>query len=136
LWLVDGGKCVQFDGDLDDYKRMLMEARRGRREGSNNAKNTAETPRTDKKADRKARADARAALSHLRKNVQNAEKQVNLLILEKKNIEEKLADPIVYSGPNEDLTRLQIQLGKVEKKLQNAERAWLEAESQLENTNV
>lgn len=137
LWLVDDGKCVQYDGDLNDYKRLLMETRRGRREASNNTQDsTRAAPRIDKKAERKARADARAASNNLRKSVQTAEKEVHRLTQEKEKIEKKLADPKVYSNSSEDLTRLQIQLGKVEKKLENAEQAWLTAESKLEVTNT
>jgi len=127
LWLVEGGKCTQFDGDLDDYKRLLMEARRSRRGGGE--KTAEKSPRVDKKAERKARADARAASNQMRKNAQKSEKEVARLALEKEKIEKKLADPGLYEGTNDDLTRLQIHLGKIEKKLHQAESAWLEAET-------
>ena len=58
------------------------------------------------------------------------------MTLDKAKIEKKLADPGIYSGPSETLTRLQIELGQVEKKLENAENAWLEAESALENASM
>jgi len=136
LWLVDDGKCTQFDGDLNDYKRLLLDSRRGRKEASETADSTAKAPKPDKKAERKARADARAASSQLRKNAQNAEKEVSKLSIEKENIEKKLADPSLYSGTTDDLTRLQIQLGKIEKRLQDAEVSWLEAESVMERNNA
>ncbi len=135
LWLVDDGACKVFDGDLEDYKRLLIETRRTRRDASQAARGRESGEKSDKKADRKARADARAATSHLRKAVQKAEKQVNQLTLDKVKIEKKLTDPGIYSGPSETLTRLQIELGQVEKKLKNAEHAWLEAESALEDAN-
>ena len=136
LWLVDDGKCTQFDGDLNDYKRLLLDSRRGRKEATVTSDSTTKAPKPDKKAERKARADARAASSQLRKNTQNAEKEVSRLSIEKENIEKKLADPSLYSGTSDDLTRLQIQLGKVEKRLQDAEIAWLEAESVMEQNNA
>jgi len=132
LWLVDGGKCVPYDGDLDDYKRFLMDTRRGRREAASEEQNTPAAPRLDKKAERKARADARAASNDVRKAVQDAEKQVNRLTKDKEIIEKKLADPGLYSGPKEDLTRLQMELGKLEKRLQSAENVWLDAQARLE----
>jgi len=132
LWLVDDGKCTQYDGDLNDYKRLLLESRRTRKDGSETDQSAAKMVKTDKKAERKARADARAASSQLRKNAQMAEKEVSRLSMEKEKIEKKLADPSLYSDANDDLTRLQIQLGKTEKRLQDAEIAWLEAEAAME----
>ena len=133
LWLVDDGKCKQFDGDLDDYKRQLMEARRIKRDAAKDGSTDTDGPRVDKKADRKARAEARAATQHLRKAVQTAEKRVTKLTDEKSKLQEKLADPALYTAPSDDLTRLQIALGQVEKQLEEAEEAWLEAETDLEN---
>ena len=136
LWLVDDGKCTAFDGDLEDYKRLLVETRRVKKDQASNANRSDHEEKTDKKADRKARAEARAATSHLRKAAQQAEAEVARLSEKKQQIEKKLADPTIYSGPSEELTRLQIELGKVEKSLENAEHAWLEAETELEQTLV
>ncbi|MEG3620163.1 ABC-F family ATP-binding cassette domain-containing protein [Magnetovibrio sp. PR-2] len=134
LWLVDDGKCKQFDGDLDDYKCKLMEARRIKKDAAKENSGVTNGPRVDKKADRKARAEARAATAHLRKAVQKAEKEVTKLGAERSQIQEKLADPKLYDTPSDDLTKLQIQLGKIEKQLEDAEEAWLDAESALEKT--
>ncbi|MFC1673644.1 ABC-F family ATP-binding cassette domain-containing protein [Pseudomonadota bacterium] len=129
LWLVDDGAAKPFDGDLNDYKRKLMDDRRTRR----NAEKPASTaPRLDKKAERKARAEARAAAQALRKGVTEAEKKVARLNAEKEKVEQKLADPDLYSGPQEKLTALQIEAGKINKKLEEAEAAWLAAEAELE----
>ena len=133
LWLVDDGKCKQFDGDLDDYKRQLMEARRIRKDAAKESNGDTDGPRVDKKADRKARAEARAATAHLRKAVQKAEKEVTKLSDQRSKLQEKLADPKLYEAPSDKLTQLQIQLGKVEKQLEEAEEAWLTAESELED---
>ncbi|MBF0251786.1 MAG: ABC-F family ATP-binding cassette domain-containing protein [Alphaproteobacteria bacterium] len=132
LWLVDGGACQAFDGDMADYRRMLLDSRRERKR-DDGGKGDGGDPRTDKKAERKARADARAATSHLRKAAQDAEKNVERLSADKRRIEAQLADPDIYSGPSEKLTRLQIELGRVVKKLEDAEIAWLEAEAAVED---
>ena len=64
--------------------------------------------------------------------MQNGEKDVARLTQEKASVEKKLADPKIYDGGNDDLTRLQIQLGKIDKDLEKAENAWLAAQAELE----
>ncbi|MCW8915643.1 MAG: ABC-F family ATP-binding cassette domain-containing protein [Magnetovibrio sp.] len=132
LWLVNDGECKQFDGDLDEYKRSLMEARRIQKDTAQGSTGSSDEARVDKKADRKARAEARAATSHLRKAVQKAEKEVTRLGQEQTKLQEQLANPNLYTAPSDELTRLQIQLGKVEKQLEAAEEYWLNAEADLE----
>ncbi len=38
-----------------------------------------------------------------------------------------MADPALYTGPADKLTKLQIDLGVVDKKLASAEETWLDA---------
>jgi len=140
LWVVEDGTCKPFEGDLKEYRQGLLDARRGRK--SNNSGNgnddTAKpaAPRLDKKAERKARAQARAASQNLRKIALKAEQDLARLTNEKKLIEQKLADPTVYNGDSEKLTRLQIELGRLEKKMKTAENIWLEADSKVDKAVV
>lgn len=133
LWVVQDGTCKPFEGDLKEYRQSLQDARRGRRATANAESKGAAAPRLDKKAERKARAEARAATQNLRKAAQKGEKDVARLNKEKETVEKKLADPKVYGSSNEELTRLQIQLGKINKDLEKAENAWLEAQAKLDD---
>ena len=121
LWLVANGTCQAFDGDMDDYRRMLLDRSRAER---SEAKGDTGPSRKDQ---RRASAEARVALAPLKKKATDAETAVTKLSVEKAKIQAKLADPKLYEGPSEALRKLQIDLGAVEKKLAAAEEVWLEA---------
>ena len=135
LWVVEDGTCKPFEGDLKEYRQSLQDARRKRRAPVTGETGTTPAPRLDKKAERKARAEARAATQNLRKDAKTAESKVASLTQDKERIQKQLADPDVYSGATDKHTKLQIELGKVENKLKDAEATWLAAEAKLEGTN-
>ena len=55
---------------------------------------------------------------------------------EKELIEKKLAQPDAYDGNSEKLTRMQIELGRIDKKINKAEQTWLEAEARVEDSTI
>ncbi|SDE41116.1 ABC-F family ATP-binding cassette domain-containing protein [Rhodospira trueperi] len=137
LWLVDGGTVAPFEGDMGDYRRLLLErAREERRE----AKTDSEAPKgataRDRKDDRRAAAEMRQRTAPLRKAIQAAEKNLERLTAEKARIEDKLADPALYDGPTDRLTALQKDLGAITKNIEAAETAWMEAQEALETAEA
>jgi len=136
LWVVEDGTCKPFEGDLKEYRQGLLDARRGRKSGADGDGKKEAAPRLDKKAERKARALARAAGQDLRKDANKAEQDLANLAKEKKLLEQKLANPDVYNGDSEKLTRLQIELGRLDKKMSLAENKWLEAQAKIETDLV
>ncbi|MDQ2104540.1 ABC-F family ATP-binding cassette domain-containing protein [Azospirillum isscasi] len=124
LLLVADGTVQPYDGDLDDYRRFLLDRARAERAAAKGGE--AQDAGASRKDQRRAAAEARAALAPLKKKATDAESQVNKLAEEKRKIETKLADPALYSGPSDKLQKLQIDLGVVDKKLSAAEEAWLE----------
>ncbi|WP_114858161.1 ABC-F family ATP-binding cassette domain-containing protein [Azospirillum brasilense] len=124
LLLVADGTVQPYDGDLDDYRRFLLDRARAERAAAKGGE--AADAGASRKDQRRAAAEARAALAPLKKKATDAESQVNKLTEEKRKIEAKLADPALYSGPSDKLQKLQIDLGVVDKKLSAAEEAWLE----------
>ncbi len=75
LWLVAEGRCQGYEGDLEDYRRLLLDQRRerGRERGGNRAEPIS------RKEKRRAAAETRAATTHLRKAAETAERQVRAL---------------------------------------------------------
>jgi len=131
LWLVEGGACAPFDGDLDDYRRRLVEARKGASRKLTAAASQGASAQTRKQA-RRAGAEARAQLADHRKAVRSAETRMETLATERATLEARLADPAIYEGSTADLMALQKRHAELGRALGEAEAAWLEAQVDLE----
>jgi ATP-binding cassette subfamily F protein 3 len=133
LWLVKDGAVNAYEGDLEDYRALLLDERRGKADGDGRARSGEPAgARLSKKDARRAAAEARAAVAHLKRAAEAAEKRVERLAAERAKLEAKLADPEVYQGPTARLMELQVKLGETKRALAAAEEAWLEAQSTLE----
>ncbi|WP_221066675.1 ATP-binding cassette domain-containing protein [Methylomagnum ishizawai] len=125
LWLVADGGMDVFSGDLEDY-RLWLSARR-------NARDSAKPAAPSRKDQRKSDADRRKALRPLRLALEKAEAAMEQLAARKQALETRLADPELYLA--EAKARLQavlLEKAGVEKSLEEAEVAWLEAGEALE----
>jgi ATP-binding cassette subfamily F protein 3 len=129
LWLVAEGRCQGYEGDLEDYRRLLLDQRRerGREKGGDRAEPIS------RKEKRRAAAETRAATAHLRRAAETAERQVRALEARRGTFEQRLADPKVYGGPTRDLMELQVKLAEVKKQIAAAEEQWLSAQAALES---
>ncbi|MCB9957776.1 MAG: ABC-F family ATP-binding cassette domain-containing protein [Rhodospirillaceae bacterium] len=133
LWLVTDGTCRPFDGDLDDYRRLLTEQRRreaaSRREGDERSGNADAPSKRDR---RRVAAEARAALAPLKRKVADAERHIAKLQDARAEIERRMADPALYAGDGAKVTELQIKLGRIGRDLDVAEHRWLVAHEELD----
>ncbi|RJF84001.1 ABC transporter ATP-binding protein [Azospirillum cavernae] len=127
LLLVANGTVQPYDGDLEDYRRFLLDRAKAERAVAKAASQGDRDVGPNKKDQRRAAAESRAALAPLKRKATDAEALVNKLTEEKRKIEGKMADPALYTGPADKLTKLQIDLGVVDKKLASAEETWLDA---------
>ena len=130
LWLVSDGTCNPFDGDLGDYRQLLLDHARDRRRVARSEKTEVQS-RGDRKADRQARAQVRAQTADLRKRAREAEQRLAKLGTEKADIEAKLAQPDLYGGKSDDLRKLTQRLAEIGRAIAAAEKAWMEAEETL-----
>jgi len=129
LWLVADGKVSTYEGDMDDYRNLLL----GNRKPTNGAAKedpaqtvtVSEAPQIDKKEQRRIAAERRKAVAPLRSKLQRAEKNVARLGSEKEKIVEALADPTLYDSDNGKLMDLQRQHGYLDRDIAEAEEAWL-----------
>jgi len=135
LYLVDGGQMTPFEGDLDDYANWLAEQRNAA---------TATAPDENKVARREAREMAEKTrqqlLAQRRPLVKEAEKLEKLMPgwqQEKDQLDERLADPTLYTNPDrtllESLLKRQAQLAA---DLESAEMRWLEIQEELERIDL
>ena len=144
LWIVRNGKVERFEGDMEAYKKeLLSERRNAQRETKAAARtNAAGTDdgqsAEDRKKARQAAANARAALAPLKKKVAEAEKRVEKIQTEIGKGQALLADPAVYSDPAKSakVPAWQKKLGELEKMLEEAEEAWMDLSSELEEAEM
>ena len=123
LWLVGDGTVKPYDGDMDDYRALLVER----------ARPVAKAESVTRKDDRRERAEARAAVAPLRKQAKDAEALLVKLNAERAKIEAKLADPALYApGRVAEVTAANARLAAIRREAETAEALWLEAEEALE----
>jgi ATP-binding cassette subfamily F protein 3 len=122
LWLVANGRVQPFDGDMDDYRKLLL----GEREPAGGKARSA-GPKLTKAEERKAAADRRAQLTPLKRAADDAEKRVTKLQGELAKIEAALNAPDLYTAEPQKALTLTKQRGDLQRQLDAAETAWLEA---------
>ncbi len=131
LWLVGDGRVTAFDGDMDDYRQLLLDRGREARRDSKMSQATANS--SDKaggkpsKEDRKAASEARTRLAPLKKAADTAEKTVQGLNARKAVLEAELAAPKLYNGPPGPVAAKRKELAEVDRDLDTAEVGWIAA---------
>jgi ATP-binding cassette subfamily F protein 3 len=125
--LVQGGALKPFDGDLDDYARLVL---RGPSPGAPAAANG---PVDARREGRRDRAGQRARLAPLKNEVGRIEKQLAALEAQRSAIQAELADPALYEGAaGERIADLVRRQGTLTEQIGALEDAWLEAHAALD----
>ncbi|HSG66235.1 MAG TPA: ATP-binding cassette domain-containing protein, partial [Gammaproteobacteria bacterium] len=131
--LVADGRVEPFDGDLEDYHRLLTT----REQRASRAPPKASAPprgAREQKATRQAAAARRAEISPLRKAVEKIERQMDETRAGLAELENRLADETLYgAGAKDALQAVLKERGSLEQCLARQEEAWLEAQTQLDD---
>ena len=127
FWLVRDGKVTPYDGDMADYRTLLLSGNDGDGGGKKNGRT-----KIDKKQQRRQAAEQRAAASDGKKNLIKAEKAVDRLANERARLIAAMADPELYRDDATKQAETHRQLGKVEKDLQTAEELWAKLQEDWE----
>jgi len=144
LWLVADGTAKPFDGDIDDYRKLIASAAR---EASAPARRRVGKPAADKPTAAKTPEPkspeprspgpkpngAKPSLSALRRAARDAETRVATLTAEKEALDRDLADPTIYQNGGSRLIELQRRHGHAAAALAAAEASWLELAQALED---
>jgi len=130
LWLVADGRVNPYDGDLDDYRRLLLGgsgsgASKKNANGKTNGVAEHPVPRPQKPVDRQEVLKRRQA-------ARTAEKELERLSTERASIAATLADETTYRSLGDELDTLLKRHADLETALERAETRWLEAEEALE----
>ena len=135
LWLVKDGKAREYDGDLNDYKKLVMAADRDQSKTSKapapKEEVIVEQPveKVDKAAQRQKAADARKAAAPLKKKADAAEKRLEKANARVAAIDEELAQPNLSSERMQALMKERAEQNDL---AEVAETEWLEASEAYE----
>ncbi|WP_434573632.1 ATP-binding cassette domain-containing protein [Pseudomonas sp. Z3-6] len=131
FFLVADGKVEEFDGDLEDYARWLVEYRQRNAPVSSTPVNP---DKTDKKAQRQAAAALRQQLAPHKREADKLEAELGKLHEKLQKIETSLGDSGLYEAARKDELRdLLAEQAKLKVREAELEEAWMHALELLEN---
>lgn len=142
LWLVHEGRKEVFEGDLDDYAKIVLDHRRvtaaearAEHQADKAARNEAQ-PVNNKEARRFA-AQERARIAELRKplkkELEKVEREMNALSEKLKALDTQLADPAFYNGADQGKVAQTLrEHGELAPKVEALEMHWLELSEKIE----
>ena len=121
LWLVADGTVRPFDGDLEEYRRLLLAPERdaAAKEDGGGAR----------RASRREAAERRVALEPLRRRSRRAEETAQLLAAEQSALDRRLASQGLEGAALVEAYRRRAELSRL---IAEAEAEWLAAEEAIE----
>jgi ATP-binding cassette subfamily F protein 3 len=128
LWLIAGGGVKAFDGDMDDYRQLVLS-------GAFEADRPASRTRPDKSSrtdDRRAAAERRAALAPLKKRLEALEARMDKLSGVIAKVDAALVDGTAFQrdpGKASELARMRAEAAAA---LAGAEEEWLALSADVE----
>jgi ATP-binding cassette subfamily F protein 3 len=127
LWLVADGEVKPFDGDLDDYRRLVL--------GAGNGEDRAEKDEgRQSRADlRRAAAEKRAELAPLKRRIDGFDKTITHLTRRIAEIDAMLADPKLYDRDPARVAALGKERADATSELARAEDQWLALSGEYED---
>ena len=130
LWLVGDGTVKPYDGDLEDYRRMILAPTSSSGDPETNKANSKQ-----RRENRKAAAGRRRELEPLRRQLKDAEKAVADITKRKEALDQRIADPKTYAGTG-DVAALMREQATLAETLSAAEIRWLAAAEAIENAEA
>jgi ATP-binding cassette subfamily F protein 3 len=138
LLLVANGQVAPFDGDLDDYRKLVLSGKSAERVSSNTSSKYAESgkegtaPRAGRADLRRAAAEKRIELAPLRRRITAAEAAVARLSAEIAGIDARLAESGLFARDPAKAASLAKTRADHANALAKAEEDWLEASAEFE----
>ncbi|RYB02053.1 ABC-F family ATP-binding cassette domain-containing protein [Lichenibacterium ramalinae] len=126
LWLVDGGSVKAFDGDMDDYKSLVLSRAGGGPPGRKPAKAEKAPPAERTPSPGKALHQAKKQIAALDEKIRKLTDLVT-------RIDAALVDPNAYSRDKNKAAQLAQQRKDLQRALETAEDEWLALTTQFED---
>jgi len=137
--LVKDGKLDIFDGDLNDYEKLLLEQNKTDNKGGKNSEEEsadAQNTKLNKKELRQQAAEQRNQLKALRDKANKLEKHIQKNQNSLASLDEKLADTSLYDDSQKDkLNKLLLERAQLLSLTENLEEQWLEVSEIMESSS-
>lgn len=144
LVLVHEGRVENYEGDLDDYAKLVLEHRKtvlaAERDAARAEKIAVDGPNAglSRKEERRLQAQQRARVAALKKpllaKLSKVEKEMEQLNSTVAEFDAKLADPAWYStADSEEIARITRERGEAASALQEVESQWLEISEKIQS---
>ncbi|MCW8994524.1 MAG: ABC transporter ATP-binding protein, partial [Psychromonas sp.] len=132
LYLVHDQKVEPFVGDLDDYHNWLSEQQKVEKQPAQTSdKNN--SPSGNRKEQKRLEAEFRKKLTPYKKQLTAAEKLMDKLSLQLKEIEKQLGDSALYEQSQKTrLTDLLKEQAEKKEALEESEMKWMDAQESIE----
>ena len=127
LWLVNGGTVTSFEGDMDEYRDLIVSSGKKKEEKPQLIEDT-----TSKADQRKLNAERRASLTPLRKKINEIESLTAKLEKQIQALDAELAEPALYERTPAKAAEKVKQRGEAAAKLTAAEEDWLMLSAEYE----
>ncbi|WP_122520104.1 ABC-F family ATP-binding cassette domain-containing protein [Pannonibacter phragmitetus] len=127
LWLVADGKVSTFDGDMEDYRRYILQGPDAVKKAREEEAKAASA--TDK---RREAAERRAREAPLRKKIEAAEKEMARLSDKIVMLDATMSEPDFFTRDPERAAKFAKERAYIEKKLVTTEEEWLLLSAELE----
>ncbi|CTQ74512.1 ABC-F family ATP-binding cassette domain-containing protein [Roseibium alexandrii] len=131
LWLVADGKVEPYDGDMEDYKRLILQGPEAAQKARDKAA-AAEADAASAQEKRREAAQKRSQLKPLRQKIDAAEKEMTRLQEKIAKIDDMLADPEFFQTDPDRAAKFAKERAFCEKKLVKTEEEWLELSAEFE----
>ncbi len=132
LWIVGNGSVKPFDGDMDDYRQLVLSGELDPQKRSDKP----QAPGASKVDERRAAAERRTALAPLRKKLEALETRMAKLTDVIGKIDTALADGTAFQKDPAKATELSKMRAEAASTLGTLEEEWLSLSSEIEEAGA
>ena len=127
--IVSNGSVQPFDGDLEDYRKLINQPKASKLEQADDNTSSA----LSKKDQRKSDAEKRKKLQPLTNKLKKVEQQLEKLNSQKDEIEKTLGDTSLYEDKNKNkLKELLVNQNEISQKIEILEEEWMVISEEIE----
>ncbi len=131
LWLVNGGKAEPYDGDLTDYRRLVIAASKTPSQGGQK-----KAKQNGKRIARQSAAIGRSSIHPLKQSADDAERKLAQLNGVLTRLDAALAEPGLFRNNRARATKLQKERAALIDAIDRSETKWLAALEKYEKAQA